>query len=144
MPEGFTDEDGVLADLRERVASSPFHSGMGMSVASAIPGHVVLEMEARPEHLNLQELVHGGIVATLADSAMGLSVRSAIETGRSHVTVELGIHYLRPARPGRLVAEGHVLRVGSQLAFAEASVLDHEGRLLARATGTYSVYGERG
>ena len=44
---------------------------------------------AGPEHLNLQGLVHGGILATLADSAMGLAVRTVLEPGRRHVTVTL-------------------------------------------------------
>ena len=130
---------GILEDLRDRVASSPFHLGFGMEVADATRGEVRLRWEARPDHLNLQGLIHGGVLATLADTAMGLAVRSAMRPGRRHVTVELGVHYLRPAKPGPLEAVGRAVRVGTQIAFAEADVHDAEGRLLARAKGTYSV-----
>ena len=54
--------------------------------------------------LNLQGFAHGGVLATLADAAMGLSVRSALEPGRRHVTVELSVHYLRPVTRGTVHA----------------------------------------
>lgn len=131
----------ILQDLRERVAASAFHTGLGLRIEDASRGKVRLGVEAKPEHLNLQGLVHGGILATVADTAMGLAVRTALEPGRRHVTIELGVHYLRLAREGRLTATGRVVRVGSQVAFAEAEVHDGRGRLLARASGTFSVTG---
>lgn len=130
---------GILQDLRDRIAGSAFHLGFGMEVTAAARGEVRLGWEARPDHLNLQGLIHGGVLATLADTAMGLAVRSAMQPGRRHVTVELGVHYLRPAKPGPLEAVGRAVRVGTQVAYAEADVLDGDGRLLARANGTYSV-----
>lgn len=133
----------ILQDLRERVAASAFHAGIGLTVQGADRGEVHLAFQATPAHLNLQGLVHGGMLATIADTAMGLAIRSALEPGRRHVTVELGIHYLRPARPGRLAATGRVVRLGSQVAFAEAEVFDHAKRLLARASGTFSVTAAR-
>ena len=134
-----SDEREILEDLRRRVAASPFHHGFGLQVVDASRGEVRLRWEARQEHLNLQGLIHGGVLATLADTAMGLAVRSAMRPGRRHVTIELGVHYLRPARPGALEAVGRAVRVGTQVAYAEADVHDPEGRLLARANGTYSV-----
>ncbi|HEX9257847.1 MAG TPA: PaaI family thioesterase, partial [Actinomycetota bacterium] len=84
-------------------------------------------------------LVHGGILATLVDIAMGLAVRTAVGPTRRHVTIDLHAQYLRPARPGRLEAIGSVVRVGTHVGFAEGSVMDAAGRLLVRASGTYSV-----
>lgn len=131
----------ILQDLRERVAASAFHAGLGLRIEDAGRGEVSLSLEAKPEHLNLQGLVHGGVLATVADTAMGLAIRTALQPGRRHVTIELGVHYLRPAREGRLSAVGTVVRIGSQVAFAEAEVHDERGRLLARASGTFSVTG---
>lgn len=99
--------------------------------------------QARPEHRNLQGLVHGGVLATLVDIAMGLAVRSVVGPMRRHVTIDLTVHYLRPAAPGPIAAVGTTLRVGSQIAFAEGSVEDASGRTLVRASGTYSVTTER-
>jgi uncharacterized protein (TIGR00369 family) len=131
--------DEVLTEIRERVESSAFHRWMGMAVAEASRGEVTVTLDASPQHANLQGLIHGGLLATLADTSMGLAVRTQVEPGRRHVTIQLGINYLRPGRPGRLEARGRTLRVGNQIAYAEADVLDESGRLLARAHGTYSV-----
>ena len=133
----------IVEELRSRVARSTFHRTFGMEVDDADRGEVVLGWEAREEHLNLQGLVHGGVLATLLDTAMGLAIRSALEPGRRHVTIEMGVHYLRPAYPGRLHARGHVARIGREIAFAEADVVDGQGRVLARATGTFSVGRDR-
>ena len=136
--------DGAIAeDLRRRISASPFHSGFGVTVEGARAGEVRLGWNARPEHRNLQGLVHGGLLATLVDIAMGLAVRSVVGPDRRHVTIELGVRYLRPTAPGPIVATGNVLRVGSQIGFAEGSVVDASGRVLVRASGTYSVTGER-
>ena len=137
------DDHAIIEDLRRRIAASPFHAGFGISVEHAAAGDVRLGWEARPEHRNLQGLVHGGILATLVDIAMGLAIRTVVGPSRRHVTIDLGVHYLRPARPGRLEAAGTVVRVGSQVGFAEGSVTDATGRLLVRASGTYSVTQER-
>jgi uncharacterized protein (TIGR00369 family) len=137
------DPSPATAELRARLADSTFHRAFGLVIVEADRGTVALGWEARPEHLNLQGLVHGGALATLLDTAMGLAVRTALEPGRRHVTIEMGVHYLRPAHPGPLRASGRCVRAGREIAFAEAEVLDAEDRVLARATGTFSVGHER-
>jgi uncharacterized protein (TIGR00369 family) len=126
-------------DLRELVEESPFYAWTGITVATAEPRAVRLELELQDHHRNIQGFAHGGTLATIADAAMGLSVRSAREPGRRHVTIELAVHYLRPATTGRIAASGKVIRVGTEIAFAEAVVTEANGRELVRATGTYSV-----
>jgi uncharacterized protein (TIGR00369 family) len=136
--------DEILIRLREALYRSAFHSWVGISVVSASAGDVLVAFDAAPDHLNLQGLVHGGMLAILADTACGLSIRSAMEAGRLHVTTDLDIHYLSPARPGRLYGRGRAIKVGRSLAFAEASIEDGEGKLLARAQSRFSVGGAEG
>lgn len=138
------DEHEIEADLRDRVARSAFHSWMGMELVEATPGRVEVALEAEGHHLNLQGLLHGGVIATLADTATGLAVRSMVPAGRRHVTIQLDVHYLLPGRPGRITAVGTTVRVGSQIAYAEADVRDGADRLLARATATVAVMTDRG
>jgi uncharacterized protein (TIGR00369 family) len=133
------DGNDLETDLRDRVARSAFHSWVGMELVGAEPGRVEIGLEAAEHHLNLQGLLHGGIIATLADTATGLAVRSMVPAGHLHVTVQLDVHYLRPGRQGRITAVGTTVRVGSTIAYAEADVTDHRGRLLARATATVAV-----
>lgn len=136
-------DEAIEDDLRRRIAASPFHADFGVTVDRATRGDVTLGWEAGPEHRNLQGLVHGGVLATLVDIAMGLAVRSAVGPTRRHVTIDLNVHYLRPTAPGRVTANGTTLRVGSQIAFAEGTLVDAAGRTLVRASGTYSVTTER-
>ncbi|HWL89973.1 MAG TPA: PaaI family thioesterase [Actinomycetota bacterium] len=127
--------------IGERLAASPFHTWAGMELVEASLGEVTVAMDVRDRHVNLQGLVHGGMLAILADTACGLSIRSAMEPGRLHVTTDLDIHYLAPAGPGRLFGRGKAVKVGRTLAFAEASIEDDEGKLLARAQSRFSVSG---
>ena len=126
-------------DLRALVRDSPFYRWSGMDLEDVDEGAVTLGLELTDHHLNIQGLAHGGVIATLADAAMGLSLRSALEPGRRHVSVEIGVHYLRPVTRGRVRALGRAVRIGREIAYAQADVLDATERLLARADGTYSV-----
>jgi uncharacterized protein (TIGR00369 family) len=131
----------LLQALRDRLAASTFHTWAGMEVVEASPGEVSVAMLVEDRHVNLQGLVHGGMLAILADTACGLSIRSAMEPGRLHVTADLDIHFLAPAKPGVLVGRGKAVKVGRSLAFAEASIQDDQGRLLAKAQSRFSVSG---
>ena len=133
--------EDLIDALRARLAGSGFHSWAGIDVAEARRGAVTVAMTVDERHVNLQGLVHGGILAILADTACGLSIRTEIEPGTLHITTDLDIHYLSPAKPGILYGRGRVVKIGRSLAFAEASVEDGEGRLLARAQARFSVSG---
>jgi uncharacterized protein (TIGR00369 family) len=137
-----TEWEGMTRDLRAQLEASPFHAWAGMSVLDARPGEVEIALDAAPHHRNLQGLLHGGMIATLADTAAGIAVRTRLEPGRSHVTVSLTVQYLRPGAPGRLVGRGRALRVGRSLAHATAEVVDAEGRLLATASATIALGAE--
>ena len=135
------DDEDTIEELRVRLAASPFHTWAGMEIVEASPGRVTVAMRVEERHVNLQGFVHGGMLAILADTACGLSIRSAMEPGRLHVTADMDIHFLAPASPGRVLGRGTAVKVGRSLAFAEASIEDDDGRLLARAQTRFSVSG---
>jgi uncharacterized protein (TIGR00369 family) len=136
MPESFE-------DMQERLRSTPFYGLLGIELVSAAAGRARVRMALGDDLLNFQGIAHGGVLATLADSACGLAVRSALDPGRRHVTIQLSIQYLLPATAGTIVADGRAVRVGAQIAYAEADVTDERGRLLARATSTIGVMKDR-
>jgi uncharacterized protein (TIGR00369 family) len=136
MPESFE-------DMQERLRSTPFYGLLGIELVSAAAGRARVRMALGDDLLNLQGIAHGGVLATLADSACGLAVRSALDPGRRHVTIQLSIQYLLPATAGTIMADGRAVRVGAQIAYAEADVTDERGRLLARATSTIGVMKDR-
>ena len=137
-------DDAWLEDLRGRLATSAFHGWMGMRLAAARVGEVEIALDAEAHHLNLQGLLHGGVLAALADTATGLAVRTKLAPDRRHVTIQLGVQYLSAGAPGTIVARGRAVRVGRQIAHAEAEIRDASGRLLATAQATLAVMGDRG
>jgi uncharacterized protein (TIGR00369 family) len=137
------DEGTMLRELRRTVDETAFYAWSGISVVSATAGEVDVAMEADPRHLNIQGLVHGGMLATLADTAMGLAVRTTLEPGSRHVTIQLGVQFLSAGREGRISARGRVVRSGRQIAHAEAEVMNEAGRVLARAQSTVAVMADR-
>jgi uncharacterized protein (TIGR00369 family) len=138
------DRERLVDDLRERLAATDFYRWAGIELLDASPGEARVAMTIEPHHLNIQGLVHGGLVATIADTAMGLAVRTRLEPGRRHVTIQLGVSFLSPAAPGTVVARGRVVRAGRQVAFAESEVVDATGKLLAKAQATIAVTADRG
>jgi uncharacterized protein (TIGR00369 family) len=133
-------ERSIEQEISKRVASSPFHSSMGIAVDAVREGAVVLRLEAGPAHSNLHGTVHGGVLATLADTAAGLAVRAEMtDPGGAHASVNLDVQYLAAATAGTLVATGRVVKLGRRLAFAEADVTDEAGTVLARAQVTVAL-----
>jgi uncharacterized protein (TIGR00369 family) len=128
-----------LGALRERIRSSPFHQWAGLELTEVGDGRAELTMDLRPHHFNPQGIVHGGIITAIADSAIGLALRSQLRPGLTHRTAQLNVHFLSKGEGNRLVAHGHAVHLGQRMGYGEGEVLDGEGRLLARATGTFIV-----
>jgi uncharacterized protein (TIGR00369 family) len=129
----------VRAEILELAASNPFYAWTGMRVLRVDTGEVDVAMDVGADRLNLRGLLHGGMIATLADTASGLAIRSALDAGLAHATVQLDVQFLRPGGPGTIAGRGRAIRVGRSIAFAEADVVDADGALLARATATHAV-----
>ncbi len=112
---------------------------LDMRLVEATHGSVAFEMEAGEKHNNPMGTVHGGVLTTLADSAMGLSVATMLDPGDSFTTLELKINFLRPVWKGLLRAAGRVTHAGKSVALVECDVHDAQGRLVAKATSTCMV-----
>ena len=97
-------------------------------------------MDADPErHANPMGTLHGGVLCTIADSAMGMAFASTLARGESFTTLEIKINYLRPAWRTHLVADARVVKRGRDVGLTECDVLDGEGALIAHATSTCMV-----
>lgn len=95
-----------------------------------------VHLVARSQHLNQHGTVHGGVLATMLDAAMGAAVRTA--GGDSPVTVALSVTYLEPGREGALEARATVRKRGKRLLIVQAEVLQGDD-VLADALGTFAV-----
>jgi uncharacterized protein (TIGR00369 family) len=115
-----------------------FADRLGVSGRTAEDGTARLELDATEEHLNGAGTVHGGVLATLVDTAMGSAVRSLTGEDDVPATSQLTVTYLRPGRPGRLQATGRVSKQGEHLTVCEAEV-EQDGRTLVHAVATFAV-----
>jgi uncharacterized protein (TIGR00369 family) len=109
---------------------------LGARISEAEPGRVVLELEAGPQHRHGGGVVQGGVIAQIADAAMGMSLGTLQEDGLWNTTIDLKINFIRPVISGRIRAVGRVVEMKQTLFFSEADVLDEQGRLVARASST--------
>lgn len=132
-------DERQLGELQERIRRSPFHAWAGMDLVEVGDGEAELVMDLRPHHFNPQGIVHGGIISALADSAIGLALRSNLPAGMTHRTAQLNVHFLAKGEGNRLVGRGRAVHLGQRMGYGEGEVLDAGGRLLARASATFIV-----
>lgn len=115
---------------------------LGYDVTEAANGRVVVTAQPTGAHLNPAGTVHGGLAATLLDSAMGLAIQTTLEKGVTQTTLEFKISLVRPITPetGLIKAEGVVLNRGRRIGTADGRITDHQGRLLAHGTTTCLIF----
>lgn len=115
-----------------------FREHVELEIEPQDDGSSLVGLDAGDHHLNPGGAVHGGVLATMVDVAMGTAV--ATTGGESPVTVSLTVTYLAPGRAGRLEARAHVRKRGTRLMVVEAEVVQ-DGDVVADALGTFSVKG---
>ncbi|MDQ4004754.1 MAG: PaaI family thioesterase [Actinomycetota bacterium] len=128
-----------LAALEERIRSSLFHKWAGIELVSVGGGESELAIQLEDHHFNPQRIVHGGIIASMADTAIGLALRSILPAGTTHRTAQLNVHFLAKGEGDRLVGRGHARHRGRRMGYGESEVLDAGGELLAKASATFIV-----
>ncbi|TQN42202.1 uncharacterized protein (TIGR00369 family) [Blastococcus colisei] len=118
--------------------SGGFAERLGARAEVADDGSARLAFTAREEHLNQAGALHGGVLATLVDTAMGAAVRSAVDDGDVPATSQLTVTYLRPGKSGDLSVTARVRTRGEHLTVCEADV-DQDGRSLVHAVATFAL-----
>ena len=105
----------------------------------AADGRALIEWDAGPEYAFPTQsgpVVHGGLVATLLDTAMGNACWSILDEGETFLTADLHTDFLRAARPGLLRADGTVVHRTRRIVFCAADVRDADGNHVASARCT--------
>ncbi|OPX67266.1 MAG: Thioesterase superfamily protein [Methanoregulaceae archaeon PtaB.Bin056] len=121
--------------------ANPFFCLMGIEVEQAAGGQGVISMKVRPDMLNGEGWLQGGIFTALADEAMVLGIYSLTAPGEQVATISETTTFLGGARDGTLLATGKVVRKGKRVVFAEAEVRDGAagGRLLSRSSAAFAL-----
>jgi len=116
-----------------------FTEWMGLEYESAPANTVRLALKLRQEHMSRANRVHGGVLFTLLDMALGSAVVKSLERGRGCATLEMKINYFRPIREGIVRAEGRLVNRSRRTAYAEGEAVNEEGKVLAKASGTFFI-----
>ena len=116
---------------------------LGARCARMGEGSCRFDLTAESRHLNPYGVVHGGVIYSLVDYAMGGALTSFLAPGDRCSTLEIKINYLSAAGAGPVVAEAKVVDRTSRISVLEARVTDGAGRLIALATGSFYIHALR-
>jgi len=121
------------------VETPPAAALLGWKALSLEPGHVRVRYTARAEFANPQGAVQGGFLAAMLDDAMGPALFTVLAAEDFAPTIEMKVSFLRPARPGPLIAEGRVVHQTRSIAFLEGTLATEDGDLVATASATARI-----
>jgi uncharacterized protein (TIGR00369 family) len=120
----------------------PIMRTLGIDGVEVEDGRMVFHLEPQEFHYNPLGTMHGGVLATLLDSAAGCAVHTTLPAGVGYTSLDLTTKFLRPVtlNSGTLRCEGTVLSRGSRIALAQAQIFDGKDRLVAHATSSCLIF----
>jgi len=125
--------------LKKLGEDSPYFGHLHMELIEAENGYAGVSMHIKPCHKNVHGVVHGGAIASLADQTAMRAVQTKFSVGQTGTTVQMDMHYLAPAREGRLVAAARIQKMGRLVAFSDVDVNDDKGKAVALARCTIAI-----
>jgi acyl-CoA thioesterase len=131
-----------LDAIRQNAKNSGFFQLLGLHIDAAQDGKGTVSIHVDAHLLHPWQIVHGGVIFTLADTAMSMALMSTLPSNTPVSTIEAKINYLLPVRSGELVAEANIVRRGRTIAVLEATVYNilGEGReAVALMLGTFNI-----
>lgn len=127
------------ADRKQPLDSSPFLASVGAELIDRREGSATIALDISDKHLRTRGIAHGGVIATLLDTAMGVAVSTRTPDGYFAVTSQLNVNFIRPGWDGeRLLITGDISHTGKTTAVARAEVLTNDGARVAIGSATFS------
>lgn len=128
-----------LENYTKRFEDAPISKLFGFEVEPGEPGTSVVHLQIDERLHNSMGRVHGGVLATLADAAMGIAFGRTMDEGRDFATIDLHIHFMRPVRGKRITARGELIQRGLRIGFLQCQIFDDRNRLIATSTCSCTV-----
>jgi uncharacterized protein (TIGR00369 family) len=125
--------------IRRMARSMPFYKHLGVRLVRLGRGRSEIKLKVTRSLTQSRGIAHGGIAASLIDSAIGLALCTLIKPEQMITTVEMKVNYLAPAPPGVLKAKGKIIRRGRRIAVGEGEVRDGKELLIAKGLATYII-----
>jgi len=118
---------------------NPFGDLLGLSFSMCQAGQSLCKLEVADHLLNPHQVVHGGVIYSMADTGMGAALYSDLAQGESCTTIEIKMSYFKPVTAGQLICETKIINRGRKVATMESEIKNNE-QLVAKATGTFYIY----
>ena len=118
--------------------SLSFAQLIGMKLVNLQPDEAVISIEMRDDLRQPSGVLHGGVTATLIDTAMAFAVRTRLPIDEATATIDLTVHYLRPHSTGTFICTAKIVRAGKRIFTVSADVHNEEGKLIATGLSTYT------
>jgi acyl-CoA thioesterase len=110
-----------------------------MKTVSGVDGKTRVVMKLTEDLKQFYGNIHGGVIASLMDSAIAVAVNQQLDPGEGASTVEIKVNYLRSISSGQLWGEGKVIQKGKQIIVGQGEIKDDAGRMVAFGTATFMV-----
>ena len=124
----------IIAELKSKAADEPIAAFLGIELVEISPGYARVTIKMRPEYLNFNGMIYGGIIMSVADQAFAYASNSM---SPGSVASQFNLHFLSGAKVGDvLTGECRVVKSGRKVGVSEMTVTNQDGKLLAKATGT--------
>jgi len=118
----------------------PLQAFLGMTLTGDEAGTGVATVEAGPDHMNPNGVVHGAVLFALVDTAMGKATMSVINEPDTYCeSIEVSMRFIRPALDGPLTATASVIKRGRNVVHLESRVTDRDERLIASSAGSFAI-----
>jgi uncharacterized protein (TIGR00369 family) len=128
-----------LNKVRGMTNHSPFYQLLGMKILEIRDGRCRIEMPFRKKLTHPYGIVHGGAIASLADSAVAMALISLVKPSDRIATIEFKINFFAPISHGKLTAKARIIYRGSKTAVGDVVVINDEGRLVSKVIATYNI-----
>lgn len=123
-------------DIVQLFETNAFFRLFGFHIVNYEEGDVIIELTVRDDLMNVSDVLHGGVHATMIDTVMGLVIRSV--TKRTPFTIDMDVRFFIPVKEGKVTARARVIHQGYKIVTAEGELLQN-GQVVSKGTGTFKV-----
>ncbi len=127
--------------LRRAAEAAPVYQLLQIHVDQLDTGFARFRMPFRKELTQAYQVVHGGVIGTLADTAVAFALMTIIQPGEKVTTAEFKINFFAAVTGGEMIGEARIVHAGKRLAVADMEVRNQNGELIAKGMATYAILG---
>ncbi len=136
------EEKKYLNNVRGVTNCSPFYQLLGMKVLEIRDGKCRMEMPFKKKLTHPYGIIHGGAIASLADTAVAMALVSLVKPGNRITTIEFKINFFAPISLRKLTAKAKIIYKESKTAVGDVEVVNEEGKLVGKVIATYNIQGK--